>query len=315
MRRSKSGASPLASRVGPHPPQQTTPTLAAFASHHRMDRSASGARSTPLLAPRNPKPITQSEIQDFAPFGRMVAGGTSSTLSQEDEAAANERRMRAAIRRARKTFVSHALADSDEALNADANDDEADEDAEEQSKWDEARNSSARGAKNLLRVLRSKARAHGGLIDRDTFAEALVELGVGMESQADSDALFDTFDGDASGTIDLHELKTAFSMILDPRPPDYDAIARPYELVHVRQKMSTEVLKLGAKRQVRSSIRSDEEWARLGFPINEEGASDDDEGEEEDGAGSASPGSRDPSVLGARVIPSSFSMKKLPDLP
>ena len=81
-------------------------------------------------------------------------------------------------------------------------------------KWDDARNSSARGAKNLLRVLRSKAKAHGGLIDRELFAEALVELGVGMESQEDSDALFDTFDGDSSGTIDLHELKTAFSMIL-----------------------------------------------------------------------------------------------------
>ena len=280
-----------------------------------MDRSANGARSTPLLAPRNPRPITQSEIQDFAPLGRMVTGGTSSTLSQEDEAAMNERRMKVAIKQARKTFVSHALAGSDDALDADANDDDEADDDDEQSKWDDARNSSARGAKNLLRVLRSKAKAHGGLIDRELFAEALIELGVGMESQEDSDALFDTFDGDSSGTIDLHELKTAFSMILDPRPPDYDAIARPYELIHVRQKMSTEVLKLGARRQVRSSIRSDEEWARLGFPIGEEGDSDEEEGEEEEG--SASPGSsRDPSgVLGARVIPSSFSMKKLPDLP
>lgn len=50
------------------------------------------------------------------------------------------------------------------------------------------------------------SRSGDGLVDKKEFRLAVAAIGMSEAPKAEVDALFDSFDGDRSGTVDYHEL-------------------------------------------------------------------------------------------------------------
>jgi hypothetical protein len=79
---------------------------------------------------------------------------------------------------------------------------------------------------------------------------------------------------------------------------------QPFETEQLRRQMRIDVLKLGARQALRSAIRPDEEWARLGFPMEESAEKDDDDASSDGGSEQSAEEYRQ-----STSIPSAFSTK------
>ena len=125
---------------------------------------------------------------------------------------------------------------------------------------------------------------------------------------SEMDALFDTFDQDGSGFISFRELHRMLrpNMLDEAFGGRRHVSQQPFDISMLRKQMKLDVLKLGARQALRSAIRPEEEWARLGFPTRE----GDEEEEDETPPVSRPRTSEGNAPAGAApMIPSMFSAK------
>ena len=117
-----------------------------------------------------------------------------------------------------------------------------------------------------------------GMISLKEFKKALPELGFGSISPESAEELFHSMDRDGSGEISFNELHGMLRVTTDPLSGRSSPVAKqlpkwePHDLDKLRSLMRLEVLKIGTRAELRSAIRSEEEWNDLGFPSGKEAA-------------------------------------------
>lgn len=125
------------------------------------------------------------------------------------------------------------------------------------------------------------------LITKDEFRLALPELGLDNVLPSQFDELFASFDSDRSGAISFRELNRMLKHDPDsksrhgggkgssPKSERANGNSMCVDLPELRKQTKIDMLKLGAQAALRSAVRPDEEWARLGFDVSGPGADGD----------------------------------------